>query len=158
MYFSSHPLAERSIWSPARIVVWCKYVDSDSLSRAHRQRPTRGVSLPRRDGFLLKRHRKQEWRSPNAFPHHLISVSMFCVSVRSHLAGDPVWEVCDACVNARGVFLPATVAPADQTHQSHPAVLRTHERTAGIPLKKDEEKLIHRCTNHLTHRWGRLHS
>lgn len=94
------------------------------------------------------------WRSVNTrrFPHHRIFCTQqwlyfvwmvyACVSVRSYLAGDPVCVVCDACVNARRVFLPAAVTPADQSHQSHPAVFGTHQRTAGIPLKNDQEKPI----------------
>lgn len=76
-------------------------------------------------------------------PNSIFVFMMFgYVSVGSHLTGDPLCVVCDASVNARRVFLPAPIAPTDQTHQCHPAVPGTHQRTTRIPLKTERQRLI----------------
>lgn len=67
------------------------------------------------------------------------SINIFAVSrtldrVCLNFAVDPVDVMGDTGVDSRLILLPAPIAPADHTHQSHLVIVSTDERAAGVSL------------------------
>lgn len=73
------------------------------------------------------------------FTHCVWSYNIFAVSLSLDRIGlnfvaDPVDVMGDTGVDPRLILLPAPIAPADHTHQSHPVIVSTDERATRVTL------------------------